>query len=115
MHFVKFTEHNDHEGETWNFWLQKDGNEKELDDLFELMSEHGVEEEFELDMREVPESEIDILVKHTDQGYMSYHNKVVGTFVCPVMPVEVADSDDDAGWEWFQENFYKGEIERHFN
>lgn len=113
MNFVKFTEHNDHEGETWNFWLQKDGNEKELDKLFDLMTDFGVEEEFELDMREVPESEVDILVKHSLGGYMNDHNKVTGTFTCPEMPEGTADNDEGA-WDWIQDNFYKGGIERHF-
>lgn len=114
MNFVKFTENNDHEGESWNFWLQKDGNEKELDKLFDLMTDHASEEEFGMDMREVPESEVDIVVKHSDEGYIPYNNKVTGTFVCPEIPEDIIDTEDDSVWEWLQDNFYKGDIERHF-
>lgn len=113
MNFVKLVEHNDHEGETWVFWLQKDGNEKELNKLEDLLTDFSVEEEFEIDMTEVPEEEVDILVKHSLQGYYHYHNKVTGSFTCPEMPANTAEDDGDA-WDWIQDQFYKGDIERHF-
>ncbi len=113
MKFVKFTEHNDHEGESWNFWLQEDGNGFELKKLKTFLSENDLEDEgYELDMTPVDESEVDILVKHTDQGYMDYHNKVTGNFV---MPQYEDDGEEDSAYEFASDNFYKGDIERHFS
>lgn len=112
MNFVKFTEHNDNEGEDWNFWLQLDGNEAQLKELANWLNTFDDDgESYELNMTPVPESEVDILVKHTGQGYMNYENKVTGTFICP-QPREFVD--DDQGWEWLNDNFYKGDIVRCF-
>lgn len=105
MNFVKFTEHNDNEGEDWNFWLQLTGNEADLETLGEFLNkfdEYG--ESFELDMTPVPEEEVDILVKHTGQGYMDYENKVTGTFTCP----------KTEGYSDMFDELYKGDIARHF-
>lgn len=111
MDFVKFTEHNDNEGEDWNFWLQLDGNEDELNELYHWLNTFDDDgESYELDMTAVPESEVDILVKHTGQGYMDYENKVTGTFKCPI-PTSI---DEDEGWEWLNDHFYKGDIARSF-
>lgn len=109
--FVKFTENNDNEGESWNFWLQLDGNEaqlKELQSWLGTFDDNG--ESYELDMTPVDESEVDILVKHTDSGYMNYQNKVTGVFTCP----QPQTKDEDDGWEWLNDQFYKGDIARHF-
>lgn len=112
--FVKFTEHNDNEGEDWNFWLQLDGNEDQLNELASWLGTFDDDgESYELDMTPVPETEVDILVKHTDQGYMDYENKVTGTFVCP-QPSQTAENDPDDAWEWLNDNFYKGDIARLF-
>lgn len=51
--FMRFTETNDHEGETWTFWLQIAGNREAL------------------------------LTKWGGQGYMNYHTKVTGTLTIP--------------------------------
>lgn len=79
--FVKFTENNDHEGETWNFWLQVDGNEDAIAELRALIADQ--EDEYELAEETTPESEVDVLVKHTGMGYMRYENKVVGVLTLP--------------------------------
>jgi len=115
MNFVKFTEHNDHEGEDWNFWLQLDGNHADLETLGEFLEqfdEYG--ETYELDMTPIPESEVDIVVKHSGQGYMSYNNKVSGILTLPEIDLDKVATDDDAGYEWLNDNFYKGYIARHF-
>lgn len=105
MNFVKFTEHNDHEGEDWHFWLQLDGNETQLGALaLNLNTFDDDGESFELDLTPVPESDVDVLVKHGGQGYMNYQNKVTGTFTCPKIE-EYSDIFD---------NFYKGDITRSF-
>ena len=117
MKFVRLTENNDHEGESWNFWLQLDGNEVELQELKKFLSENGFEDEFqyELDLTEVDESEVDILVKHSKSGYMSYENKVVGKFkMFPIERKEYYDSDDWK-WELGNDTLYKGGIESLFH
>lgn len=115
MNFVKFTEHNDNEGEDWNFWLQLDGNEADLETLQEFLIQFDDNEEsYELNMTPVPESEVDILVKHSGQGYMNYENKVSGVMTLPEIDLERVATDDDAGWGWLNDNFYKGDITRCF-
>lgn len=110
MNFVKFTENNDHEGESWNFLLQLDGNETQLKELQAWLGTFDDDgEAYEIDMTPVPESEVDILVKHSDSGYMSYQNKITGKFTCPTP----SEADED-GYEWLREKFYKGDIARHF-
>ncbi len=111
MNFVKFIETNDNEGETWNFWLQLDGNEEQLKQLeawLGTFDESG--EAYALYMTPVPELEVDILVKHSDQGYMNYENKVTGTFTCP----QPTEAEQEEGWEWLNDNFYKGDVKRWF-
>lgn len=106
MKFVKFTETNDHEGEEWIFFLQVDGNEAELakmEDMIESWEdESGYDSGYQLGSDdEIPESEVDICVKHSPSGYMDTFNKVVGVFTNPV-----EDDLDDL--------FYKGGIRDHF-
>lgn len=111
--FVKFTENNEWEGETWTFWLQVEGNENELTKPEHLLSdaqpEDGEEEteepEFELGnfaQETLSEEHVDVLVKHTGCGYMAAHTKVVGKFVCP-------DELGEGG-----RALYKGDITKHF-
>lgn len=111
--FVKFIERNEWEGETWVHWLQVEGNEAELTKLWNLLadaqSEEGDEDteepEFELvdfEKETLSEEHVDVLVKHTECGYMAAHTKVVGKFVCP-------DELGDGG-----RAFYKGDITKHF-
>jgi hypothetical protein len=80
--FVKLTEDNDWEGETWHFWLQLDGNQAELDKLAVWLEEKQGEDDeggFSLNMdRTRYEDEVDLLVEEADYGYMKTHNKVVG-------------------------------------
>lgn len=116
MNFVKFTETNDNEGEQWNFWLQLDGNEEQLRELQSWLGTFDDDgESYELDMTPVPESEVDILVKHSDEGYFMYENKVEGKFTCPHPSEDVTGGNtEDEGYDWLNDNFYKGDIERHF-
>jgi hypothetical protein len=111
--FVQFTEFNDHEGETWHFWLQLDGNEHELDKFRHLLTEtaYGLHEEVLEDLGYVltknvePESVIDLLVRYgADEAgrYMAQHHKITGVFTCPVSLGENA------------EHLYKGRIRQHF-
>jgi hypothetical protein len=116
MNFVKFTEYNDNEGETWNFWLQYEGNEKELkrlNDIVELNNAAGFDKQYSLDMTTFSEEEVDILVKHTDSGYMNYQNKIEGVLSVPEFNDDLFDYEDeidDEVFEWCDNNFYKGKI-----
>lgn len=84
--FVKFVEHVHWEGETWVSWLQVDGNEDQIDKLWNLLIDAGEgyegEEDFPFELSDrdeemLTEEYVDVLVKHAEQS------KVVGTFVCP--------------------------------
>jgi hypothetical protein len=106
--FMRFTEENENEGETWNFWLQVDGNEAELDKLRRLLAEVAETVEWDLPYKVTgeiePETTVDILVKYADRGYLPSHQKVVGKFTCP----DTLDDEADALYkgrlrEWFVE------------
>lgn len=81
--FVKFIEINDHEGETWRFYLQVDGNEKALEELKKRIAAEIKYDEYTLTDERLTESDVDVLVRHSDCGYMDYENKVTGTLVLP--------------------------------
>ncbi len=112
LRFVRFDETNDHEGETWTFWLQVDGNENQLDKLWNLLidaaknpdDEDEEDEDFAYDLSDrseetLAEEHVDVLVKHAaGVGYMAAHTKVVGKFTCPD---SLGDGADD---------LYKGKI-----
>lgn len=112
MQFVKFTEHNENEGESWLFWLQLDGNEEQLRQLQSWIGTFDDDGEFyELDMTPVEEAMVDFAVRHINNTtYINENNKVTGYFICP----EVTPSDEGDGIEWLIDHFYKGNIERNF-
>jgi hypothetical protein len=102
MKFVPFIENNDHEGETWRFWLQQDHNEYQLEVLQGIL---GDNEEFSLDITgAVDESIVDTLIEYSQEGYMPLENKVTGKFKAPKL----------AEGEFPSDHFYKGNIERFF-
>lgn len=116
MNFVKLTENNDHEGETWVFWLQLENNEDQLTRLskiIDLSNEAGFDEEYEIDLNnKLSESEVDTLVNHCGQGYMSYHNKVTGRLELPDFDDSLFEYEheiSDGVFEWL-ECLYKGGI-----
>lgn len=98
MRFLDFTEINDHEGETWRFWLQVDGNEEALEKLRGLIVTADIGDEYTLATEPVDESTVDSLVKYGRSGYRPFETKVTGVFTCP----------DDLG-EW-GDDLYKGRI-----
>lgn len=119
--FVKLTEVNDHEGETWVHWLQYTGNEEEIEKLDKLLkqwrddSTYDLEYTLDLEVR-APEDKVDFIVKHGGQGYMDYHNKHTGTFTCPEDPGMEETTED---WEdpnvLREDLFYKGQIASYFS
>lgn len=81
LQFVKLTEKNDHEGETWHYWLQWDGNTEELKKLDGFLAKHAGDDEdysYELFHYTRYEDEVDILVEEADWGYMKTHQKFKG-------------------------------------
>lgn len=110
MRFIKFTETNDHEGETWYFWLQVDGNEVELGKLRDLLDRLD-SEEYHLGWNEYGEEFIDFAVEEGGWGYMNTHNKVTGKFTCPNYET---DHDGMELQEFCDSMFYKGDIEDFF-
>jgi len=103
--YVRFIEHNDWEGESWNFYLQVEGNENALLRLEEMLPADN--EDYELDLT-VPYTKklVKTLVKHSRTGYMRYHNRVDG-----VLDIDLLDSID---WEDGPAPFYKGGIKDFF-
>lgn len=101
--YVKFTEHNEWEGETWYFWIPLEGNRDALKTLADALDGDDSEDErYALDLEPVPEYDVDVLVRHSDIGYMHTHNKLAGILTLPENLVALI-ADDDAP-------FYKGGI-----
>lgn len=84
--YVKFTEQNDQEGETWTFWLPVEGNERALAGFADWLAQQGDRaEEYTLDLEaREPEERVDALVEHGGSGYMAYHTKVSGLMSGPM-------------------------------
>ena len=103
--FAKLTEDNEHEGETWHFYIPIEGNEESIGQLFEAIAvlDQDVDEQYALDLTPLPEGEVDILVKHADMGYMANHTKLAGVLTLPDdFDKRMADEDGDL--------LYKGQI-----
>lgn len=84
--FTRFVEMNDHEGETWTFWLQRDDNEDALADLKAKLDaeDDGYDCPYALDLDvTLNEHDVDVLCDYGGQGYMAYHTKVSGCLVVP--------------------------------
>lgn len=82
--YAKLTERNDHEGETWHFWIPMAGNEDALTRVTGLLDPDDDEAEYQLNQHPTPEFEVDILVKHDEsRGYMPAHTKLAGQLVIP--------------------------------
>lgn len=94
--YVKFTEHNDWEGETWHFYIPIQGNELTLDRIGELINGN---EFYELKRKkEYTEQEVDFLCgEEGSTTYMNQHNKVKSINKLPL----VVDFEID-------DPFYKG-------
>jgi hypothetical protein len=92
--YVRFTEENDWEGETWHFYLRVQGNEEALQRLAELVNDS---EEYTLDLgKHFSEAEVTTLVDNADGGgYMADHNRADG---------RLGDLPDDP------DRLYKGQI-----
>jgi len=81
--YVKFTEYNEWEGESWNFFIPINGNReaiKKLRKAIKVYLEKSDLEEFTLSTDTLTESEIDTLIKHANDhtSYRSAQNKLKG-------------------------------------
>jgi hypothetical protein len=110
MKFIKWEETNDHEGETWFFWLQVDGNEDELLKLSALVDDYQGES-YWLHSRQWEKHYVDFAVEEGGWGYMNTHTKVTGVFTCPDYETSSDGLDFD---DWMDDKFYKGRIENYF-
>lgn len=106
MTYTKFSEHNDHECETWNFYIQDEGNEefiKFLQEQLYTIDDDWTRNCYSLYGDSLTEEEVDCLVKHGNFGnlYMQPHQKLKGKFIIP---------EDPEDKEHFIEYLYKGGI-----
>jgi hypothetical protein len=75
--YVCLTENNEHEGESWNFYIKLNGNEYELNKLERLIEYHDKTYLYELTLYSpILENEVETIIKHTDHGYMAYNNLI---------------------------------------
>lgn len=84
--YRRFIENNEHEGETWSFWLQVDGNEETLK-LFAEQLDSAQKDRFdppyELTGDTLGDHDVDVLAEYGGQGYMDLHTKVAGRLSIP--------------------------------
>jgi hypothetical protein len=74
--YLRFTEHNDWEGETWHFYIPFDDQHLEWIKA-KLSSDEVFDYSYVLSEKKIyTEAEVDILVQNSDCGYMMEHNKV---------------------------------------
>jgi len=103
MNYFKFTEHNDWEGESWNFYIPIEGNTIPIQDLKTFIKNFSFEDMYEIDDKPYTEEEVTILCDNTESGYMDFHNCLSGKLIVPFLKVEDCHIVDDP--------FYKGGIE----
>lgn len=113
--FAKLIEHNDHEGETWIFFLQIDGNEENLAKLKGLIDQYDEDgNEYELSLDPIPEQIVDNLTEHGNDasGYMPLFNKVTGT-LRDFEEGDIVERYGEGDDTWHElDGLYKGQIKR---
>lgn len=119
--FLRLTENNDWEGETWHFYLQLDGNEELLEKLRIEISRIFDEEKcepvpFVMDDQVFDEDLVDEFLKIRGRStYLSDHNKVVGKFNFDFNEIEkVKDKTPEWEWQRYEDALYKGGIKDYF-
>ncbi len=103
MSYFKFTEYNDWEGESWNFYIPIEGNTIPVEDLKTFIKNFSFEDMYKIDDKPYTEEEVKILCDNTESGYMDFHNRLSGKLILPELKVEDCNIVDDP--------FYKGGIE----
>ncbi len=117
--FIRFQEYNDHEGETWNFYIPYD-SEKEreavtkLAEILSFSQEPEFDDEyFKFDFENLLwEYEVNTLIKYSSQGYMSQHNLIDGEFQ-ETKYIRFME-DEDVG-DTLPDYLYKGGIQKFFS
>lgn len=102
--FFKLTECNEWEGERWHFYIPFEINEEAYSELWDFF-ESKEWEPYEIAEDLIPENEVDILVKYTESGYLSFHNKLDG--ILNMSKIKSAISKFNSKEE---DCFYKGGI-----
>lgn len=117
--FVRLTEINDHEGETWYWYLLLNGNEGNLETLNLIIREYSNVDEYELDLdNTLSESEVDTLVKHGNDTtmYQNQFNKITGVMKKPEVDELVhrhGEYNGQPGWLEL-DGLYKGRVDSLF-
>lgn len=87
--YLRFTEDNDWEGESWFFYLPIEGNEASLEHLRALIAESDW---YSLSDATFSKRSVKTIVKHSQCGYMKYENRARGVFK---PPVDIDWTDED--------------------
>lgn len=101
MNYIKLTENNDWEGETWYFFLQQEGNEEAIAYLQDELSDDELSWQYEINTNPIPENEVDVLVKHfggDTSGYMPLVTKFKGYVDLARLKKYVQDGEDEKDW-----------------
>lgn len=101
--YIRFTEYNDNEGETWHFFIPEEGNAEEIEHLRDVVEERLDEEQYQVGAEVLTEEAVAVLVASNaweDGGYDTRFNKLAGKLTVP------GDIDD----ETLDGAFYKGGI-----
>lgn len=114
--FVKFTERNDNEGETWFFFLPVNNDEEHAHyKVFSKAIELDEEETYSIELENlVSENEVDILVKHSPEGYMDTFNKIEGRMKQTEFKDICERLSNEDSFEEAMDELYKGGIKRFF-
>jgi phosphodiesterase/alkaline phosphatase D-like protein len=105
--YYRFDEYNDHEGETWSFFIPVRNNKTLVSSLKKLLKAAesiGDDNGFSISDEILTEAEVDTLVKYGDCGYMDRYNKLTG--VLDLSALEAAESSEE-----FVDLLYKGGIQ----
>ncbi len=100
--FFTFREYNDWEGETWNFCFPKEGNEEAISLLEKFIEMDGTYGAYSFGP-EIKESELDVLVKRGESGYLHFWNKIDAVMDIDKIKKAIGEVDDE-------DPFYKGGI-----
>ena len=101
MHYRKFTEYNEHEGEKWNFFLIFRSAE-DLDEFNKLVYAINDEEKYTLSNRIYTPDMVRVLIdEEGDTTYMNQYN------ICGFVEIDLMKDSND-----LERDLYKGGIKR---
>ena len=101
--WYKFTEHNDHEGETWHFFVKLTTEEFwHITNLIESDEEFYLSDSFSISEKIYEDAVIDVLVAESDEGYMPTYNKTYRPYASEILEL-TAEAADMA---WYKGAFW---------